>query len=268
MFIGCQTSIEKKIPREEPVKNVVDTPESVRVITDTTAGDILSRRQVPILCYHQIRDFRGGDSKTARDYIVPPARFREQMQLLADSGYNTILPDQLIQYLKYGTALPPKPVMLSFDDSDLSQFEVAKAELDKHRFKGVFFIMTVVLNKPGYMRSEHVKQLAEEGHVIASHSWDHKNTRKFTEEDWAVQIDKPSKQLSQITGRPVGYFAYPFGLWNHEAAQGLADRGFKGAFQLSAKRDSTLPLMTIRRIIIPGEWAAEKMHAFMKQSFR
>jgi hypothetical protein len=56
---------------------------------------ILGRPEVPILCYHQIRDWKPTDSKTAQAYICPPAAFAEQMKMLADSGYHTILPDQL-----------------------------------------------------------------------------------------------------------------------------------------------------------------------------
>lgn len=70
------------------------------------AKTIIARKQVPILCYHQIRDWRPGDSETAKVYIVPPATFREQMKMLADSGYQTILPDQLIAYLETGLNYP------------------------------------------------------------------------------------------------------------------------------------------------------------------
>ena len=52
---------------------------------------------MPVLCYHRIRNFkRGGGLK---DYEVTPAAFAEQMQALADSGYKTILPAELYNYL-------------------------------------------------------------------------------------------------------------------------------------------------------------------------
>jgi peptidoglycan/xylan/chitin deacetylase (PgdA/CDA1 family) len=229
---------------------------------------VMSRKQVPILCYHQIRDFRASDSKRSRDYIVPPAKFQEQMEMLADSGYRTVLPDQLIEYLHTGQGLPEKPVMLSFDDADLSQFEVAKPLLDQYGFKAAFFIMTVVLNKPGYMKRDHIRQLSDEGHVIGSHTWDHMNVKKMAEHDWEIQIDKPSRQLREITGKPIVYFAYPFGLWDRNAETGITQRVFKAAFQLSAKRDSLQPLYSIRRIIVPGEWSTSHVHGFMKGSFR
>src|SRR6201996_7138106 len=101
---------------------------------------IMARKQVPILCYHQIRDWRPKDSKTAKDYIMPIAAFKQHIKLLADSGYHTILPDQLYNYLVNGAALPSKPIMITFDDTDGDQYNVARPELLKYGFKAVYFI--------------------------------------------------------------------------------------------------------------------------------
>ena len=236
-----------------------------RVMAD--AQTIIDRKQVPILCYHQLRDWKSTDSKRARDYIVPVAAFRAQMKILADSGYQTILPDQLYNYLAYGDPLPEKPVMLTFDDADLDQYTVAYPEMKKYGFKGVFFIMTVALGKPRYMSKDQLKELSDQGHILGSHTWDHKNVKKYEAADWPIQVDKPSKLLESISGKPVEYFAYPFGLWNPEAIPFLKERGFKAAFQLSGKRDPKDPLHTIRRIIVPGEWSAETMYKVMRRSF-
>jgi len=79
------------------------------VFTASAQGDkaaIMARKQVPILCYHQIRDWRPKDSKVAKDYIIPVAAFKAHIKMLADSGYHTVLPDQLYDYLTKGTPLP------------------------------------------------------------------------------------------------------------------------------------------------------------------
>ena len=102
------------------------------------------------------------------------------------------------------------------------------------------------------LSKEQVKQLSDEGHVIGSHTWDHHNVKKYTGEDWITQVEKPSKQLESIIGKPIEYFAYPFGLWNHEAIPELKKRGMIAAFQLYSKRDEQDPLYTIRRIIVPA----------------
>lgn len=232
------------------------------------AATILARREIPILCYHQVRDYKATDSKMARDYIVPPSVFAEQMKALADSGYQTILPEELYAYLAYGKTLPPKPVMLTFDDTDLEQFTVAAPEMKKHGYKGVFFIMTVSIGRPHYMNKEQIKQLSDEGHAIGSHTWDHHNVKKYSEADWTIQVEKPTKQLEAITGKKINFFAYPFGLWNPEAIPELKKRGMVAAFQLYAKRDEKDPLFTIRRIIITGTNSGASMLSKMRNSFK
>ena len=231
------------------------------------AATVLGRKQVPILCYHQIRDWKSSDSKGAKDYIIPVAQFKAQMKMLADSGYHAILPDQLYAYLTTGAPLPSKPVMLTFDDTDLDQFTVARPTLEKYGFKGVYFIMTVSLGRPRYMSKAQVKQLSDEGNVIGSHTWDHHNVKKYQGQDWVTQIEKPTKTLEEITGKKVNYFAYPFGLWNPEAIPELKSRGMDAAFILAEKRDQQDPLFTIRRIIASGYWTPRTLHNNMVQSF-
>jgi peptidoglycan/xylan/chitin deacetylase (PgdA/CDA1 family) len=231
------------------------------------AAEILARPQLPILCYHQIRNWISTDGKMGKNYIVPIAEFKSQMKMLADSGYQTILPDQLHNYLVYGAKLPKKPIMLTFDDTKLDQYTNALPELKKYGFKGVFFIMTVSLGKPNYMSKAQVKELSDAGHVIGSHTYDHQNVKKYQGEDWVTQLEKPTKTLKEITGKDVKYFAYPFGLWNQEAIPELKKRGFSSAFILSEKRDEIDPLYTIRRIIVSGYWNTRTLHNSIFKSF-
>ena len=232
-----------------------------------SSAEILARPKVPILCYHQVRNWTASDGKMGKDYIVPIAEFKSQMKMLADSGYQTILPDQLFNYLAYGTKLPKKPIMLTFDDTKLDQYTVAVPEMKKYGFKAVFFIMTVSLGKPNYMSKAQVKELSDAGHVIGSHTYDHQNVKKYQGEDWVTQIEKPTKTLKEITGKDVKYFAYPFGLWNKEAIPELKKRGFTSAFILAEKRDENDPLFTIRRIIASGYWNTKTLHNSIVKSF-
>ncbi len=274
LMAGCDMKPEIKTAisapsfeaKATPVAHIPEEP----VITKSIAAepkDVLAKKEVPILCYHQIRDYRETDSKTARAYIVPMANFRDQLKMLADSGYHTILPDQLYVYLTTGAALPSKPVMLTFDDSRVEHYTVAAEEMKKYGFKGVFFIMTVALDRPNYMTKAQVKALADAGHEVGSHTWDHHNVKKYIDQDWVTQIEKPSKQLENITGKPVKYFAYPFGLWNRQAIPHLKQRNMLAAFQLSEKRDGDDPLHTIRRIIVPGSWSNTTLRTWMRNSF-
>ena len=67
-------------------ENTAPTPDPAKIPAGKVAdaATILSRPQVPVLCYHQIRDWKASDSKSARDYIIPTQAFTDQMQMLAD----------------------------------------------------------------------------------------------------------------------------------------------------------------------------------------
>ncbi|MNK03565.1 Poly-beta-1,6-N-acetyl-D-glucosamine N-deacetylase precursor [compost metagenome] len=235
------------------------------------AKSILARKQVPILCYHQVRNWKPTDGKVGKDYIVEIQNFKDQVKMLADSGYHSILPDQLYAYLNTGAPLPSKPIMFTFDDTDMDQFTVAAPTLKKYGYKAVYFIMTVSIGKKGkfvdYMTKEQIKQLSDEGNVIGSHTYDHKNFKKYQGKDWEEQLDKPTKKLEEITGKKMTEFAYPFGLWNAEGIPELKKRGFRMAFSLADKRDQNDPLFTVRRIIASGYWSPKTLHNSIVKSF-
>lgn len=243
---------------KDTAETIQDSEADEPAIADVAT--ILARKQVPVLCYHHIRPEQG-------DYSVSPANFVAQMQALKDSGYHTILPDQLYGYLAYSTPLPEKPIMITFDDTDEEQFTIGAKELEKHGFKGVFFIMTISIGKPGYMSSDEIRDLSQRGHAIESHTWDHKKVTLYTPEDIQKQLVKPRKTIEKITGNAATYFAYPFGIWDKEVIPELKDNGFKMAFILSSKRDTTNPLFTVRRMIVPGSWSTKGMMKATTRTF-
>lgn len=223
-----------------------------------------AQKQVPILCYHQIRDWKAKDSKADKDYIIPPAKFAAQMKMLADSGYHTILPDELIS----GTPLPSKPIMLTFDDTNEDQFIVARPELMKYHFKAAYFIITGKIGThQWFMNARQIKQLSDEGNVIGCHTLSHTSFKKLKGTSWNTEIVKPKKQLEEITGKPVDYFAFPFGYWNRAGLPELHALGFKAAFALEEPRDPQDPIMTIRRIIAKGTWSATTLNHHIKHDF-
>lgn len=211
-------------------------------------------QQVPVLCYHQIRDWANTDSKSSRVYITPANTFKDQIQALQKEGYHSISPDQLIAYVIKGTALPAKPILLTFDDGTLSQYETALPELQKAKFTATFFIMTVTINRPRYMSREIIKALVSKGYTIGCHTWNHEPVTKYTAADWEKQLLQPTKELQEITGKRMIYFAYPDGLYNSKAFQPLKNAGYIAAFQLWGKADETQPLLCIKRMIVDSHW--------------
>ena len=237
------------------------TQKASAIQTENTASQIYAKQEVPVLCYHRISEGQKGD------YTVTPATFKAHMKSLSDSGYHSISPAELYDYLVYNKALPEKPFLITFDDSRAEHSTIAAPVMAKYGFKGVFFIMTITYNKKNYMTTDQIAQLANAGHTIGLHTWDHTMVSKFKDTtDWQKQIAAPKAKLEKMVGRPVDYFAYPNGVFNHEGAKKLGTY-FKLSFILASKRDSIVPLQTIRRMIVP-DWSAEGMLRSMRRTFK
>ena len=71
----------------------------------------------------------------------------------------------------YNGKLPPKPIMLTFDDANAEQYSIGAKEMQKNGFKGVFFIMTIGINRRKYISQQQLKALADSGNAVESHTW-------------------------------------------------------------------------------------------------
>ena len=241
--LSCKPSGKHTEKPGETVTTEESTDNTGAKPAPNTSAMIYAKPEVPILCYHRIDDGRKGD------YTVSKATFAAHMKILADSGYHAILPGQLYDYLVYNKSLPDKPVMITFDDSRVEHCDVAAPIMEKQGFRGVFFIMTITYNKKNYMTKDQIAKLEKAGHVIGLHSWDHTMVTKYKDAaDWQKQVVEPKKKLEAIVGKPVEYWAYPNGVYDHKGAQELS-KYFKISFTLFSKRDSIQPLQTVRRIL-------------------
>jgi peptidoglycan/xylan/chitin deacetylase (PgdA/CDA1 family) len=225
-----------------------------------------ARATIPVLCYHQIRQPTGADGPAARPYIVSPARFAAQMRALAHAGYSTVTGEALVAHVAHGARLPPKPVLLTFDDGSIGQYTHAVPVLRRLHFTATFFVMTVVLDRPGWLSRLQVRALDRAGMTIGAHTWDHHPVPGYTEADWRRQLDQPTHELVNLVGHRIRLFAYPYGLWDRPAVQRLRQAGFAGAFQLAGPLDRADPLWTIRRIIVP-DWTGPQLLREMRHDF-
>lgn len=236
--------------------------------TPMTGAQMAARATVPVLCYHQVRAWAASDSSYARESLIcPPEYFREQLDAITGAGYTTITPDAYLAHLRGTATLPPKPVLLTFDDGKDNQPDVAFAELTARGLTGTLFIMTVVIGKKGWISRAQVGDLARAGHTIGSHTYDHQRTPKLTTADqWAEQYEKSRKTLQDLSGQPVESFAYPYGLWAPQVVPHLVDAGYTTAFQLTDQAVSAeTPAHTLRRQLAASRWSGEKVLAELER---
>lgn len=269
-LIACNSTTrpQKVVLTAKETKNLIQEKDSSVQKKDSSRTQsrpnnpeqIYAKQEIPILCYHRIA--LGMKS----DYEISPATFTSHMKILADSGYHSVSPAQLYDYLVYNKTLPDKPVMITFDDSRIEHYEIAAPVMEKYGFKGVFFIMTITLNKKNYMSADQIAQLAKAGHTVGLHSWDHVMVTKYkNQDDWKKELTDPKIKLEKIVERPVEYWAYPDGVYNHQSASEL-NKYFKLSFILATPRDPEFPLQTVRRMIVP-ERSPEKLLRSMRQTF-
>ena len=93
-----------------------------------------SRTPVPILMYHVIAD-PPADAPYPQLY-VSERDFAGQMRWLARHGYRAVTQRQVWNHWHRGGALPPKPVVISFDDGYRSVAEAAWPHLQRRSWPG------------------------------------------------------------------------------------------------------------------------------------
>lgn len=87
-----------------------------------------------VLAYHKVKDIN---------------LFETQLRFI-NSEYTVIGLEELENYFINGDKLPPKPLLITFDDGDLSVYEKAFPLLKRYNFPAILFVITSLIgtNKP------------------------------------------------------------------------------------------------------------------------
>lgn len=131
---------------------------------------------VPVLIYHHLA--LGGKGYDENPYTETPENFLAQMDYLLNNKYNVISLDQLIDFMNGNQMLPPKTVVITFDDGYESVYKYAFPILKKHNFKATAFIIGKKAEgkKPNFVPSlnfNELKEMYESGTFdIQSHTYD------------------------------------------------------------------------------------------------
>jgi len=187
---------------------------------------------VPILLYHRI-----GISPTNNQYYLAPEKFEQQMKLLHDWEYTIIPLELLVTAIKEGADLPPRPVVITFDDGDISVYTTAFPIMQKYGLTGVVYIVGNYMGTDGYMSADQIKVLVAAGWEVGSHSRSHRDLTKLEPDVQRVEIVEAREVLQEATGSPVLTFAYPFGLMNSAVGDYAHFAGYIAAMGLGFTSD-------------------------------
>lgn len=210
----------------------------------------------PILLYHRIQK-----TEFLSEYYVSPEEFQAQMQSLKEWGYETISVAQLIQAIKEGAMLPLRPIIISFDDGDITVYDEAFPVMSELGFEGINFLVVNYIGQPGYMNKEQIQELVTAGWEVGSHSVTH--TDLTTTENATWEMKESRKVLESLTGVPVTAFAFPFGSSNEHLLTRvltLYDAGVGLGVSVTQSKNNLSYLW--RRPIKPG-WDMETFGSYL-----
>jgi len=206
--------------------------------------------KVPVVMYHLVTERQ----KYIGKYGITPAELRADLEYLRDNSYDTVVMQDLINFVDHGTPLPPNPIMLTFDDGNYSDFEYLLPLLREFDKKAVVAIISGAADKYTKMEAENpkgrypnlswpqVKLLHESGHVeIQNHSHDlhGKNgsgkRKGETAEAYYSRLFADLKKMqdgckSNLNGYSPTAFVYPLGVIGEGSQDVLTELGLRGSF--------------------------------------
>lgn len=108
--------------------------------------------RVPILLFHTVRT-RGAPMEGPHGELSLEADvFARGLASLRAGGYCSIRCRELHDHLAHGAPLPPRPILLTFDDGWLDHWTVAAPLLAQHGFGATLFVATDLLDIAGEAR--------------------------------------------------------------------------------------------------------------------
>ena len=174
------------------------------------------------------------------DYIAKLRKLYNREQILKDYGFILPYPEKPGAAEEkdkeiFGQGLPPKTVVLTFDDGPHATYtdEIA-AILKQYNVPGVFFQVgknvgsidaqgKELLNK----NAETSKKLLSAGHVLANHSFSHALLSKQSGNNLNAEIEQTDKLLKAIDPGRSALFRFPYGAKNKEGMQILSKLGLR-----------------------------------------
>lgn len=186
-----------------------------------------SRAAVPVLMYHVIAPAPPG-AKYAGLWVSPDA-FRAQVDALAKAGYTAVTLDQVLDAWEGKPTLPPKPVVLTFDDGYLSQGKDAGAILAARGWPGVLYLAWHNLGTPGGISRTRVKAMIKAGWEIDAHTINHRDLTTLDASGLRTEVAGSREKIRQAFGVPVNGFCYPAGRFDPTVEQAVRDAGYRSA---------------------------------------
>ena len=199
-------------------------PESHEVTNATPQADWKPYTgPVPILEYHVL----GAPPEGAPypELYVGRTDFEKQMDWLEEHGYEAVTLEQVEEAWYHNGKLPPKPVVLSFDDGYRPQYTFALPTLRKHGWAGVLNLKA----EGSELYESNVKAMIAAGWELAAHTIHHLDLTELGPEELEEEVAGSRKILQKEFKVPVNNFCYPAGQFDETVIEAVEAAGYTGA---------------------------------------
>jgi peptidoglycan/xylan/chitin deacetylase (PgdA/CDA1 family) len=199
-------------------------PESAQAATTLPALVV----RVPILMYHRVGVTDASTPSATRRLTVDPLTFARQMRWLHRNGYSTLTQRELYRALVLRKRLPPKPVLITFDDGYDDLLRTALPVLEQLRMRATAYVIT---DRCGDWRSPFLAwfelfELQRRGIEIGSHTASHRDLRTLSDPELTHELVASRRALERRLHHPVPWLAYPFGGHNSRVVAAARRAGY------------------------------------------
>jgi len=196
---------------------------------------------IPILMYHKVGDPPEGSQ--LKKLWVSKKDFHKQMAFLAKEGYHAITFKDIYNCWDRNVPLPPKPILITFDDGYANNYEAAFPILQGFGFRATLFVVVQTVgwdNRWHDPKSEtrinmvtwaQLKELQKAGWEIGSHSMNHPNLQKIELKEVSREMEKSRAVIKEFLDETPNTFAYPYG--SGEDVPAIRDRAKEAGYRIA-----------------------------------
>jgi peptidoglycan/xylan/chitin deacetylase (PgdA/CDA1 family) len=186
------------------------------------------RTPVPVLMYHAI-----GTPPPGAPYpelFVSPADFRAQMAALGRAGYHPITLGHAWAAWHGRAPLPPKPIVLTFDDGYRGDYTQAMPALERRGWPGVLNLLVANLHRHGWgLKTWMVQRMIGAGWEVDSHTLTHPDLTTLSTAQLWREVAGSRAVLRRLFHVPVDFFCYPAGAFDAQVEAAVRRAGYLGA---------------------------------------
>jgi peptidoglycan/xylan/chitin deacetylase (PgdA/CDA1 family) len=222
----------------------------------------LIKKPIPVLMYHRVVHEAPVGSR--HGIWVTESQFETQLRSLKDRGYTPMTLRQYRLCSDGKEVVPPKPVVLTFDDGYEDNYVTAFPLLQKYSFPAVIFLVADFLHRTNFwdrdepvvplLKCSQIQEMDRGGIEFGSHTLSHPHLSTVSSEQLHEELVSSKKAVENLTGREVLSLAYPYGDLNGEVKSVLSEAGYAyGVATDSGPLSLQDDLREIRRIpVFPG----------------